>query len=87
MLRARRDLNNGAGDALAVAFELALTPAIFAFLGWRLDEWLGTTPVFLLAFFLFVAGYEGWKFFGRYDAKMRSEEQSLHLRPNRREHR
>lgn len=79
-LRARRDLTNGAGDALAVAFEMALTPALFAFLGWRLDEWLGTTPVFLLGLFLFVAGYETWKFFTRYDARMRAEEQSLRRR-------
>lgn len=84
-LRAQRDLNNGAGDTLAVAFELALTPAIFALLGWRLDAWLGTSPAFLLVLFLFVAVYEIWKLFTRYDARMRSEEQALHLRRNRRE--
>lgn len=84
MLRARRDLNNGAGDALAVASELALTPAIFAFLGWRLDAWLGTSPVFLLALFLLVTAYEMWKLFARYDARMRDEEQALRLGRGRR---
>lgn len=84
MLRARRDLNNGAGDALAVAFELALTPAIFAFLGWRLDAWLGTSPVFLLALFLLVTAYEMWKLFARYDARMCDEEQALRLGRGRR---
>lgn len=86
-LRAQRELNNGAGDALAVAFELALTPAIFAVLGWRLDEWLGTGPLFLLVLFLFVAVYEIWKLLGRYDARMRSQEQALRLGRERREER
>ena len=78
-LQARRDLNNGFGDTLAVAFELALTPAIFAFLGWRLDEWLGTTPLFLVVLFVLVMAYEIWKLFTRYDARMREHERALHL--------
>ena len=78
-LQARRDLNNGFGDTLAVAFELALTPAIFAFGGWRLDEWLGTTPLFLVVLFLLVMTYEIWKLFTRYDARMRQHEQALRL--------
>ena len=79
-LRDRRDLNNGFGDALAVAFELALTPAIFAVAGWRLDLWLGTTPLFLVALFAFVMAYEIWKLFTRYDARMRVQEQELRNR-------
>ena len=38
-----------------------MTPAIFAFLGWRLDEWLGTTPLFLLVLFLFTFTYVAWR--------------------------
>ena len=79
-LRDRRELNNGAGDALAVAFELALTPAIFAFIGWRIDLWLGTTPLFLLVLFVLVMGYEIWKLFSRYDTRMRAHEQELRSR-------
>jgi F0F1-type ATP synthase assembly protein I len=79
-LRARQELNNGFGDTLAVAFELALTPAIFAFAGWRLDVWLGTTPLFLLVLFISVMGYEIWKLFTRYDARMRAHEQELRNR-------
>ncbi len=82
-LRERQALNNGAGDALSVAVELAVTPAIFAFLGWRLDRWLGTTPLFLLVLFVTVAVYEIWKLFGRYDARMRAEEDALLRRPRR----
>ncbi|MGH9137420.1 MAG: AtpZ/AtpI family protein [Acidimicrobiales bacterium] len=70
----RRDLNNGFGNALAKAFELALTPAIFAFFGWLLDRWLGTTPLFLVVLFLFTTGYTSWRMFSGYDAKMRAEE-------------
>ena len=86
-LQERRALNNGAGDALAVAFELALTPAIFAFAGWRLDLWLGTTPLFLLVLFLFVMGYEIWKLFTRYDARMKDHERALNLGRTRRDDR
>jgi F0F1-type ATP synthase assembly protein I len=73
-LSARRELNRGFGDALSMAVELAVTPALFALLGWRLDAWLGTAPLLLLVLFVFTVCYEIWKLFMRYDAKMRREE-------------
>lgn len=73
-LPAKRELNRGFGDALATAFELAVTPAILALIGWRLDAWLGTMPVFLVALFAFTMSYEIWKLFRRYDAQMRDHE-------------
>jgi F0F1-type ATP synthase assembly protein I len=73
-LHSRRELSRGTDEALSMAVELAVTPALFALLGWRLDAWLGTTPLFLLAFFVFTVCYEIWKLFMRYDAKMRREE-------------
>lgn len=73
-LAARRELNQGFGEALSTAVELAVTPALFALLGWWLDSWLGTTPVFLLVLFALTVSYEIWKLFVRYDAKMRREE-------------
>lgn len=73
----RREINNGFGDTLARAFELALTPAIFAFLGHLLDRRLDTGPLFLLVFFAFVAGYEVWRMCVRYDTDMRREETRL----------
>jgi F0F1-type ATP synthase assembly protein I len=48
LLRERRELNQGFGDALAQAFEVVATTAIFFFLGWLLDRWLGTAPVFMI---------------------------------------
>jgi len=76
-LSAKRELNKGFGDALALAVELAITPAIFAFLGWRLDEWLGTTPLFLLVFFLFTFSYVAWREYTRY--KLRMDEHQAQL--------
>ena len=73
-LRDRRDLYNGFGDGLARAFELAVTPAIFAAIGYGLDRWLGTTPlltIVLLLFALVGTTYMAWV---RYDAEMRRRE-------------
>ena len=73
-LRERRELNNGFGDAMSRAFELAATPAIFAGLGWLLDRWLGTQPLFLIVLFFFaVAGvsYMTWR---RYEDEMQAHE-------------
>jgi len=66
-----------------MAVELAVTPALFAFLGWRLDLWLGTSPLLLLVLFVFTVCYEIWKLFLRYDAKMREEEAKLPGRARR----
>jgi F0F1-type ATP synthase assembly protein I len=44
----KRDFYNGFGDGLARAFEFAVTPAIFGFLGYLLDRAIGTLPVFTL---------------------------------------
>ena len=33
----KREIKQGSGDAMAAAFELVATPAIFGFLGWLLD--------------------------------------------------
>ena len=76
-LSAKRELNKGFGDALAVAVELAVTPAIFAFLGWRLDEWLGTTPAFLVGLFLFTFCYVAWREYTRYQLRMDRHQQQL----------
>lgn len=76
-LSAKRELNKGFGDALQVAVELAVTPAIFAFLGWRLDEWLGTTPAFLVGLFLFTFCYVAWREYTRYQVRMAEHEQEL----------
>lgn len=52
-VRDERDLStsalyNGFGNTLARAFELVLTPLVFGLLGWVVDRWLGTSPLFAL---------------------------------------
>jgi F0F1-type ATP synthase assembly protein I len=76
-LSAKRELNNGFGNALSTAVELAVTPALMAILGWQLDSWLGTSPVFLLFLFVFTVLYVSWREYTRYQARMAGQEQEL----------
>jgi len=69
-LRERRELNNGFGNALARAVELTVSPVIFGLLGFLLDRWLGTRPLFMVALFAFTFGYLAWKQFSHYGAEM-----------------
>lgn len=50
--------------------DAAFTLALFLGLGFLLDRWLGTTPLFMIAMFLMVAValFIGWK--ARYTARM-----------------
>jgi ATP synthase protein I len=73
-LRERRELNNGFGDALSRAFELAATPAIFGGLGWLVDRWLGTSPLFLIVFFFFAVAGVGYMTWFRYESEMQEHE-------------
>ena len=52
----------GAGDALAKAFEMIATPAIFGFGGWLVDGRLGTFPLVTLLLAAVVFGYQVWSF-------------------------
>jgi F0F1-type ATP synthase assembly protein I len=76
-LSAKRELNNGFGNALNTAVELAVTPAAMAFVGWQIDRWLGTSPVFLLFLFAFTVIYVSWREYARYQTKMGLQEQEL----------
>jgi F0F1-type ATP synthase assembly protein I len=73
----RRALNRGFGDAMARAFELAVTPTIFGFFGWLLDRWLGTAPFLMLGLGLFTAVYVGWRMLQGYDVAMQEHEARL----------
>jgi F0F1-type ATP synthase assembly protein I len=66
----RRETNKGFGDGLQQAFELVMTPAIFGVLGYLLDRWIGTVPVFTVVFALSVLGYEAWKLIVSYGEQM-----------------
>jgi F0F1-type ATP synthase assembly protein I len=75
--RERRQLTDGFGNALAKAFELAFTPAIFGFLGWLLDRRLGTEPLFLLLFVVIVFAYEVWKLLFAYSTELAEQQAKL----------
>jgi F0F1-type ATP synthase assembly protein I len=76
-LRDRRELNNGFGNALARAVELTVSPVIFGFLGYLLDRWLGTRPLFMIFLFAFTISYLFWKQYVHYDAEMKAHEHKL----------
>ncbi len=64
------EIRAGAGDALAKAFEMIATPAIFGFGGWLIDSRLGTFPVMTLVLVVVVFGYQVWSFARSYGASM-----------------
>ena len=76
-LSTKRELNNGFGNALSTAVELAVTPALCALVGWQIDRWLGTAPFFLIFLFVFTIGYVSWREYTRYTAKMDRQEHDL----------
>ena len=57
-------------DAIGQGMDAAFTLALFLGLGFVLDRWLGTTPLFMIVLFLLVsvALFFGWK--ARYNARM-----------------
>lgn len=65
-LSQRSEPSNNYGDGMSIAFELVGTPAIVGGLGYLLDRWLGTTPVFTVALTLValatVAGLTIWRY-------------------------
>ena len=61
-------------DGLSQALSLVVGPVLFAFLGWVLDQALGTAPLFLVAFGIF--GFLGavTALYFRYNAAMQRDE-------------
>ena len=74
----RRAINHGFSNAMAHAVELALTPAIFGFVGYLLDGWLGTGPFLMLGLGLFTVVYVAWRMMKGYDAEMQVQERELY---------
>ena len=65
-----RQIRAGAGDALAKAFEMIATPAIFGVGGWLVDSRLGTFPLVTVILVFVVFGYQVWRFARDYGASM-----------------
>ena len=73
-----RALYNGFGNTLARAFELVVTPALFAVIGHFIDRWLGTGFVFTLALTVFcVVGMSIRMVYGYIDAMKQHEAEAV----------
>jgi hypothetical protein len=59
-------------SGFTAAFELAMTPVLFAFFGYLLDGKLGTRPVFTIALGVVVLAYEVWKLWYGYNLRVDS---------------
>ena len=66
----QREIRQGFGDAMAAAFELAVTPAIFGFLGWMIDRKLEVFPLFTLVFVLVTVTYATWRLYQNYSLRL-----------------
>jgi F0F1-type ATP synthase assembly protein I len=74
---ANRHLNKGFGDTLTAAFEFALTLGLFLLLGWLLDRWLGTQPIFMIVLSVFAVVGLLVRMWLAYDREMRRHEERL----------
>lgn len=80
-LSAKRELNQGFGNALNAAVELVVTPALMALVGWLVDGWIGTTPLITVLLAAFTLGYVVWKQYVAYQGSMDREQDRLLGRP------
>jgi F0F1-type ATP synthase assembly protein I len=71
----RRELNKGLGDGFTRAFELVLAPTVFAILGFLLDRWLGTLPIFTVVLTVFALVGVAVKTYYVYSDQMRQHEE------------
>jgi len=69
--KARPDDNIGRG------IEFVLVLVVFLGLGYLVDRWLGTKPIFMIVLFLFAVAGEMVKLWIGYDEKMRKHEAEL----------
>jgi F0F1-type ATP synthase assembly protein I len=57
-------------DALGIAIEFAVITSLFFVVGWLIDRWLGTLPLFMIVFTVLAAVGLFAKSKYRYDLKM-----------------
>ena len=72
---ARRELNNGFGDTMARSFEFAVTPVIFAGIGYVIDRIVGTTLVFTIGLLVFALAGVLIRWYYDYDLKIKKVEE------------
>ena len=62
------------------AFDVAVTTVVFGLLGWLIDRWAGTSPVFLVIVSLLAAIGQFVRLAYSYTAEMRAHEAKLRSR-------
>jgi F0F1-type ATP synthase assembly protein I len=68
--RAPKSLATGSSDSLGRGMDVALTLAVFLGLGWLLDRWLGTSPLFMIVLTVVAAVGQFIRMKYVYDAQM-----------------
>ncbi|MBF28416.1 MAG: hypothetical protein CL447_01010 [Acidimicrobiaceae bacterium] len=68
--QARESRGSGADDNLGRGMETALLLAFFLGIGWLVDRWLGTRPLFMIGLVLFAAAGSFVKMKLDYDSRM-----------------
>lgn len=61
-------------DSLGRGMDLALVTLVFVGLGWLVDNWLGTEPVFIIGFVVFALVGQFVKMWYDYDGAMQRHE-------------
>ena len=64
-------INRGTDDRLGKSIDVALVTLVFLGVGWALDRWLGTKPIFMIAFVVLALVGEFVRFWYDYDARMK----------------
>lgn len=68
--RAPKSLASGSSDSLGRGMDIALSIGLFIGIGWLVDRWLGTTPVFTIVLLLLAAVGQFVRMKYVYDAEM-----------------
>lgn len=61
----------GADSGIGQGMEMAVTIAVFLGLGWLVDSWADTRPIFTIAFVVFAMVGQSVRMWIEYDARMK----------------
>ena len=71
LVSASTRLDKGTDDRLGKSIDVALVTLVFLGVGYLLDRWLGTKPIFMIAFVVLALIGEFVRFWYDYDARMK----------------
>ena len=64
-------INRGTDDRLGKSIDVALVTLVFLGVGYLLDRWLGTKPIFMIGFVVLALVGEFVRFWYDYDSRMK----------------